>query len=214
MAPFVLVHPAWFGGWCWKKVTPILRGRGHEVFTPTLTGLGERAHLASREVGLETHVKDVASVLEFEDLHQVILVGNSSGGMIITGVADRMPERIAPSADHPWKPWWHRKGMAGCCHASRHRHGKNSHPRLGALATSLTCAGSCLVFGQRRLVTSRSPYTERTQRPRGYGAPTFAVGSGLTRCSTVTQRSPRTILDGSIATWRLLICRLSPIHSN
>ena len=95
MATFVLVHPAWFGGWCWKKVTPILRGRGHEVFTPTLTGLGERAHLASREVGLETHVKDVASVLEFEDLHQVILVGNSSGGMIITGVADRMPERIA-----------------------------------------------------------------------------------------------------------------------
>jgi pimeloyl-ACP methyl ester carboxylesterase len=95
MAIFVLVHPAWFGGWCWRKVAPILRAHGHEVFTPTLTGLGERAHLASPEVGLGTHVEDVASVLEFEDLGQAILVGNSSGGMVITGVADRMPERIA-----------------------------------------------------------------------------------------------------------------------
>ena len=95
MATFVLVHPAWFGGWCWKKVTPILRGRGHEVFTPTLTGLGERAHLANREVGLGTHIEDVANVLKFEDIRDAILVGNSSGGMVITGVADRMPERIA-----------------------------------------------------------------------------------------------------------------------
>ena len=95
MATFVLVHPAWFGGWCWKKVKPILRGRGHEVFTPTLTGLGERAHLANREVGLGTHIEDVANVLKFEDIRDAILVGNSSGGMVITGVADRMPERIA-----------------------------------------------------------------------------------------------------------------------
>ena len=84
MATFVLVHPAWFGGWCWKKVAPILRGRGHEVFTPTLTGLGERAHLANREVGLGTHIDDVASVLKFEDVRDAILVGNSSGGMVIT----------------------------------------------------------------------------------------------------------------------------------
>ena len=95
MATFVLVHPAWFGGWCWKKVTPILRGRGHEVFTPTLTGLGERAHLANREVGLGTHIEDVANVLKFEDIRDAILVGNSSGGMVIAGVADRIPERIA-----------------------------------------------------------------------------------------------------------------------
>jgi len=95
MATFVLVHPAWFGGWCWKKVAPILRGRGHEVFTPTLTGLGERAHLANREVGLGTHIEDVVNVLKFEDIRDAILVGNSSGGMVITGVADRMPERIA-----------------------------------------------------------------------------------------------------------------------
>ena len=95
MATFVLVHPAWFGGWCWKKVATILRARGNEVFAPTLTGLGERAHLANREVGLGAHIEDVASVLKFEDIRDAILVGNSSGGMVITGVADRMPERIA-----------------------------------------------------------------------------------------------------------------------
>jgi pimeloyl-ACP methyl ester carboxylesterase len=95
MTTFVLVHPAWFGGWCWRKVAPILRAHGHEVFTPTLTGLGERAHLASGDVGLDTHVEDIASVVEYEDLHEIILVGNSSGGVVITGVADRMPERIA-----------------------------------------------------------------------------------------------------------------------
>jgi pimeloyl-ACP methyl ester carboxylesterase len=94
MATFVLVHPAWMGGWCWRKVTPLLGGRGHEVHTPTLTGLGERAHLARRDVGLATHVEDVVRMLECEDLSGVILVGNSSAGAVITGVADRVPERI------------------------------------------------------------------------------------------------------------------------
>lgn len=92
---YVLIHPAWFGGWCWRKLTPLLRAQGHEVFAPTLTGLGERAHLAKPEIGLEVHVRDVTSVIEYEDLRNVILVGNSSGGMVITGVADHMPERIA-----------------------------------------------------------------------------------------------------------------------
>jgi pimeloyl-ACP methyl ester carboxylesterase len=92
---FVLVHPAWLGGWCWRKVAPRLREFGHDVFTPTLTGLGERAHLATRDVGLKTHIQDVVSVLELEDLQQVIIVGNSSGGVVITGVANSMPERIA-----------------------------------------------------------------------------------------------------------------------
>jgi pimeloyl-ACP methyl ester carboxylesterase len=92
---YVLIHPAWFGGWCWKKLSPLLRAQGHEVFAPTLTGLGERAHLARPEIGLEIHVRDITSVIEYEDLHNVILVGNSSGGMVMTGVADHMPERIA-----------------------------------------------------------------------------------------------------------------------
>jgi pimeloyl-ACP methyl ester carboxylesterase len=92
---FVLVHPAWHGAWCWKKVVPLLTERGHQVFTPTLTGLGELAHLARPEIGLDTHVSDVARVLKDEDLRGVVLVGHSSGGMVVTGAADRVPEQIA-----------------------------------------------------------------------------------------------------------------------
>jgi len=92
---YVMIHPAWFGGWCWKRVAPLLRAQGHEVLTPTLTGLGERAHLARPEVGIEIHVRDITSVIEYEDLRNVILVGTSSGGMVITGAADRVPDRIA-----------------------------------------------------------------------------------------------------------------------
>ncbi len=95
MAAFVLVHGAWHGGWCWRKLTPLLRAEGHEVFTPTLTGLGERAQHAGPEVGLAVHVQDVAGMLEYEDLHQVVLVGHSYGGMVIAGVAGHMPERLA-----------------------------------------------------------------------------------------------------------------------
>jgi pimeloyl-ACP methyl ester carboxylesterase len=95
MATFVLVHGGWHGGWCWKKVTPLLRVRGHEVLTPTLTGLGERAHLAAPDVGLETHVRDLLNMLEYENVRDVVLVGHSYAGMVITAVADRAPERIA-----------------------------------------------------------------------------------------------------------------------
>jgi pimeloyl-ACP methyl ester carboxylesterase len=94
-ATFVLVHPAWFGGWCWKKVTPLLRARGYDVHTPTFTGLGERAHLARPEIGLNVHIEDVANLLKYENLNGVVLVANSSGGMVITGVADQVPELIA-----------------------------------------------------------------------------------------------------------------------
>ena len=91
---FVLVHPAWHGGWCWKKVVPLLRSRGHDVFTPTLTGLGERSHLARPEIGLEVHVSDVVSVLRHEGLRDVVLVGHSSSGAVVTGVADWVPDHI------------------------------------------------------------------------------------------------------------------------
>jgi pimeloyl-ACP methyl ester carboxylesterase len=91
---FVLVHPAWFGGWCWRKVTPFLRARGHAVHTPTLTGFGERAHQATPHVGLATNIDDIVNVLFYEDLDRVVLVGNSSAGAVITGVADRVRERI------------------------------------------------------------------------------------------------------------------------
>lgn len=95
MATFVLVQPAWLGGWCWNKVAPRLREVGHSVYAPTLTGLGERAHLANPDVGLTTHIEDIASVVAFEELHDVILVGTSSSGTVITGVIDRVPGRIS-----------------------------------------------------------------------------------------------------------------------
>jgi pimeloyl-ACP methyl ester carboxylesterase len=95
MAVFVLVHPAWFGGWCWKKIVPLLEEQGHSVRTPTLTGLGERSHLAHPGIVMGTHIDDVASVLTYDDLREVILAGTSSSGAVISGVADRVPERIS-----------------------------------------------------------------------------------------------------------------------
>lgn len=94
MGTYVLVHGAWHGGWCWRRVTPLLQAAGHAVFTPTLTGLGERVHLASAEVDLDTHVQDVVNLLEFEELRDVILVGHSYGGMVITGVTERAADRL------------------------------------------------------------------------------------------------------------------------
>lgn len=91
---FVLVHGAWHGGWCWSKVASILRGRGHTVFTPTQTGLGERSHLLSRSLDLDVFVTDIANVLTWERLEDVILVGHSFGGNAVSGVADRMPDRV------------------------------------------------------------------------------------------------------------------------
>jgi len=96
MAVFVLVHGGFHGGWCWRRVAAHLRTACHEVYTPTLTGLGERAHLATPQTGLETHIRDVLGVLEFEDLRDVILVGHSMAGMVVTGVAERDPNRLAP----------------------------------------------------------------------------------------------------------------------
>jgi pimeloyl-ACP methyl ester carboxylesterase len=91
---FVIVHGACGGGWEWRRVADTLRAEGHEAHTPTLTGLGERSHLLSPDITLETHVTDVANVLVFEDLSDVVLVGHSYGGMVIVAVADRLPERI------------------------------------------------------------------------------------------------------------------------
>lgn len=94
MATFVIIHGAWSGGHAWRKVRPLLRSAGHEVFTPALTGLGERAHLAGPEVDLDTHIRDVVGVLEYEDLNDVVLVGHSYGGVVISGVADLAAPRL------------------------------------------------------------------------------------------------------------------------
>jgi len=91
---FVIVHGAWGGGWAFRHVEELLRAKGFNVYRPTLTGLGERMHLASPDVGLSTHINDVVNLIRFEDLHDIILVGHSYGGMVITGVADQVPDRI------------------------------------------------------------------------------------------------------------------------
>lgn len=95
MANYVLVHGGWFGAWCWYKVVPLLQAAGHSVYTPALTGVGEQAALLTPEIGLDTHIQDVVSLIETKDLQQVILVGHSYSGMVITGAADRVPDRIA-----------------------------------------------------------------------------------------------------------------------
>jgi pimeloyl-ACP methyl ester carboxylesterase len=92
---FVLVHGAWHGGWCWRFVRDLLEKSGHRVYAPSLTGLGERKHLARPDIDLDTHIADIVSLLEMEDLRDVVLVGHSYGGMVVTGVADRASERIA-----------------------------------------------------------------------------------------------------------------------
>jgi len=95
MANFVLVHGAWHGGWCYRDTARALRAAGHNVFTPTHTGVGARFHQSSSEITLDTHVRDVCGVIEAEELDNVILCGHSYGGMVITGVADRLPGKIS-----------------------------------------------------------------------------------------------------------------------
>jgi pimeloyl-ACP methyl ester carboxylesterase len=94
MANYVLVHGAGHGGWCWQRVAKLLRAKGHEVYTPTLTGLGDRSHLMSPDVSLEMHITDIATFLISEDQRDAILVGHSYGGIVITGAADRVLDRV------------------------------------------------------------------------------------------------------------------------
>lgn len=92
---YVLVHGAYHGGWCWKHVASRLRALGHSVYTPTLTGLGERAHLMAIKPSLEMFIEDVAQVIHYEDLSNVILVGHSFAGTIVSALADRIPDKLA-----------------------------------------------------------------------------------------------------------------------
>ena len=94
MSTYVLVHGAWRGSWIWKRVRRLIQARGHEVFTPTLTGVADRSHLSSPNVNLDTHINDVANLIRWEELSDVILCGHSYGGCVVSGVADRVPEQI------------------------------------------------------------------------------------------------------------------------
>jgi pimeloyl-ACP methyl ester carboxylesterase len=92
---FVLVHGAWHGGWCWRRVADVLERQGHKVFTPTLTGLGERSHLMSRDINLDTHITDIVNVFKWEDLKEAVLVGHSYGGWVISGAVEQVLPRVA-----------------------------------------------------------------------------------------------------------------------
>src|SRR5437016_3553063 len=94
MATFVLVQGAWLGGWYWKRVRRRLQEAGHDVFTPTLTGLSDRSHLLTRDVNLDMHIQDVVNLIQWEELSDIVLCGHSYGGCVVTGVADRVPDRI------------------------------------------------------------------------------------------------------------------------
>ena len=95
MPTFVLVHGAWHGGWCWRRVARLLTRAGHDVFAPTLTGLCERSHLLTPAVDLDTHILDIVNELKWQELDDTVLVGHSYGGMVISGVAEKMEKAIA-----------------------------------------------------------------------------------------------------------------------
>ena len=120
MADFLLVHGAWHGAWCWRRVTALLAAQGHRVHAVTLTGVGERAHLRSPLITLETHIADVVNALEAEELDNVVLAVHSYAGMLGTAVADRMPDRLRhlvyvdAVVPNPGESW-------SACHASATR---------------------------------------------------------------------------------------------
>ena len=91
---FLVCHGAWSAGWAWKKMHPLMTAAGHRLITPTYTGLGEREHLANPNIDLETHIQDMLGAIKYEELSNFVLIGHSYGGMVATGVADRVPERI------------------------------------------------------------------------------------------------------------------------
>jgi pimeloyl-ACP methyl ester carboxylesterase len=92
---FVLVHGAWHGGWCWRRVADLLEAKGHKVFTPTLTGLGERSHLMNAGINLDTHIMDVVNVIKWEDLSDVVLAGHSYGGWPVSGAIEQIGDRVS-----------------------------------------------------------------------------------------------------------------------
>src|SRR5271169_3471156 len=95
MTTFVLVHGAWHGAWCWRRVARLLAARNHDVFMPTLTGLAERSHLLRPDTALDTHILDIVNVMKWQELTDVVLVGHSYGGMVISGVAAKLEKAIA-----------------------------------------------------------------------------------------------------------------------
>ncbi|HEV8315715.1 MAG TPA: alpha/beta hydrolase family protein [Burkholderiaceae bacterium] len=183
MADFVLVHGAWHGAWCWKRVLPGLWAAGHRAFAVTLTGTGERAHQLSPSITLRTHADDVAAVIEAEELQQAVLVGHSYAGMVITAVADRYPERLArlvyldAVVPRPGESW-----------SSTHVPATQAQRRQAIAATGTIPPADPAVFG---LAGDDAAWLERRQTPHPGGVYDEPLQFDPARVAAL----PRTFID-------------------
>lgn len=183
MTDFVLVHGAWHGAWCWRKILPSLQGRGHRAFAVTLTGLGEREHLISPTIRLATHIDDVAAVIETEELARVVLVGHSYAGLLITAVADRHAARIArlvyldaivPRSGESW--------------SSSHDESARQARRAGIARDGFIPPPPAAVFG---LAGEDAAWVDRRQRPHPGGVYDDVLQFDEARVASL----PRTFVD-------------------
>ncbi|MFM7331613.1 MAG: alpha/beta fold hydrolase [Brachymonas sp.] len=189
MANFVLVHGAWHGAWCWSRVLPLLRHGGHSAHAVTLTGVGERAHLLTREISLQTHITDVVNLIEAEELQEVVLVGHSYAGMVITGAADRLVSKqpdclrhlvyLDASVPKPGEAWGDKHPEAT---RSARAAAASVHP-LNALIPP-----DASVFG---LQGADAAWVNRRQTPHPFGPYTDPVQFDVQRVAQV----PRTFID-------------------
>jgi pimeloyl-ACP methyl ester carboxylesterase len=192
MANFVLVHGAWHGAWCWSRVLPLLRhpanGHGHTAHAVTLTGVGDRAHLLSREISLQTHITDVVNLIEAEELSDVVLVGHSYAGMVVTGAADRLLAQrhslrhlvyLDASVPKPGEAWGDKHPEAT---RSARAAAAATHP-LNALTPP-----DASVFG---LAGADAAWVNRRQTPHPFGPYTDPVQFDMARLGAV----PRTFID-------------------
>lgn len=174
MVAFVLVHGAWHGAWCWARVLPALRAAGHTAHAVTLTGVGERAHLLSRDITLGTHIGDVVNLTTCEELSGVVLVGHSYGGLVITGAADRLAGRagllkhlvyIDAVVPHPGESWasQHAPELVANRLAASAAHPQGALPAPDAALYGLTGA-DC--DWDPRLAQRRADAPARAQRAR------------------------------------------------
>jgi len=195
MASFVLVHGAWHGAWCWVRVLPVLRAAGHAVHAVTLTGAGERAHLLERGITLDTHVDDVVNLVQCEELDEVVLVGHSYGGLVITGAADRLlsqrPARVRhlvyidAVVPHPGESW------------ATHQAPELVATRLAAAAAhpqGALPAPDAALYG---LTGVDCDWVNRRQTPHPFGHYRQPLAFDAVRLASV----PRTFIDCTTPAW-------------
>jgi pimeloyl-ACP methyl ester carboxylesterase len=195
MATFVLVHGAWHGAWCWARVMAALRAAGHDAHAVTLTGVGERAHLVSRDITLDLHVTDVVNLIQCEELRDVVLVGHSYGGLPITGAADRLLARdpallrhlvyIDAVVPHPGESWssHHAPELVAQRLADSAAHPQGALPPPDAALYGLTGA-DC-------------DWVNRRQTPHPFGQYREPLHFDATRLATL----PRTFIDCISPAW-------------